>query len=103
MKKALYLLIVLFIVLSVTTVNAQTQGCNTGKVDPKVAAFLKMMPADNRTVEELKKTTNFEEYKKEGPPSIPYPQRDVERIKITADSIPVLVFNPSQAKGLPII
>jgi acetyl esterase len=103
MHKAMYLLILLIILLSITTVKAQNKGCNTGKVDPKAAAFIKMMPADNRTVTELKSTTNFEEYKKDGPPPVPYPQKDVERIKITADSIPVLVFNPSRGQGLPII
>jgi acetyl esterase len=62
-----------------------------------------MMPSDNRTVEEMKKTTNFEEYRKAGPPVTTYPAKDVQRIKITADSIPVLVFNPAHSKGLPII
>ena len=38
-----------------------------------------------------------------GPPPIPYPKEDVKRIKITADSIPVLIFDPSHAKNLPII
>lgn len=103
MKNSAYLTTILMVALSVTITRAQAQNCNTGKVDPKVAEFLKMMPEDNRSVEELKKTTNFEVYKKEGPPTIPYPSSDVERIKITSDSIPVLVFNPSRAKGLPII
>lgn len=103
MKKVSYLHTVLLIMLSMTTVKGQMQSCNTGRVDPQVAAFLKMMPADNLTVEELKKTTNFEEYKKAGPPPIPYPPMDVQRIKITADSIPVLVFNPLHARGLPVI
>jgi acetyl esterase len=103
MKTIKYLFPVLIIVLSIPIVKAQTQSCNTGKVDPKVAAFLKMIPADNRSLEEVKKTTNFVEYKKDGPPPIPYPVTDVERIKITADSIPVLIFNPSHRKGLPII
>jgi len=36
-------------------------------------------------------------------PLIPYPKEDVQRIKITADSIPVLVFNPAHASNLPVI
>jgi acetyl esterase len=36
-------------------------------------------------------------------PLIPYPKEDVKRIKVTADSIPVLIFNPSHAQNLPIL
>ena len=103
MKKATRLLTTLISALTLANVELQAQSCNTGKLDPNVADFLKMMPADHRTLEDLRKTTNFEEGKKAGPTAIPYPITDVEHIKITADSIPVLVFNPSHAKGLPII
>jgi len=103
MKKATCLLTTLISALTLANVELQAQSCNTGKLDPIVADFLKMMPADHRTLEDLRKTTNFEEGKKAGPPAIPYPITDVEHIKITADSIPVLVFNPSHTKGLPII
>lgn len=81
----------------------QAQSCKTGKLNPQVAEFIKSMPANDRSVAEIKKTINFEEYKKGGPPAIPYPAADVERIKITADSIPVMVFNPVRKKGLSII
>ena len=101
--KQKYLLIAFSLLLNIANIKAQSQNCNTGKLDPKVAEFLKMMPADNRSVEQLRVTTNFEEYKKAGPPAMPYPITDVEHIKITADSIPVVVFNPSHAKGLPVI
>ncbi len=37
-----------------------------------------------------------------GPP-VPYPAKDVEHIKVTSDSIPVLIFNTSHAKGLRLI
>jgi acetyl esterase len=103
MKKITCSLAFLISVLSLTNLELQAQSCNTGKLDPKVADFLKMIPADHRTLEDLRKTTNFEEDKKAGPPAIPYPITDAEHIKITADSIPVLVFNPSHTKGLPII
>lgn len=82
-------------------VHAQT--CTSGKLDPTVAGFLKMIPTDNRSLEEMRTTANFDEFRKIGPPPIPYPASDVERIKVTADSIPILIFNPSHAKGLPII
>lgn len=38
-----------------------------------------------------------------GPPVVPYPKEDVIRLKITADSIPVLVFNPTHKTSLPVI
>jgi acetyl esterase len=100
MKKATYLLII-----SVFALNHQmlAQSCSTGKVNPVVAGFLKRMPADNRSLEELKKTTHFDEYRKIGPPALPFPATDVTRIKITKDSIPISVFIPSHEKGLPII
>jgi acetyl esterase len=103
MKRSTFVFLSTLWLLTFTSLNAEAQRCATGKVDTKVAAFLKMMPSDNRTVEELKKTTNFEEYRKAGPPVTTYPVKDVQRIKITADSIPVLVFNPAHSKGLPII
>lgn len=103
MEKAKYLLTVLIVALYCTTINAQTQSCNTGKLDPEVVEFLKMIPPDYRSVEELKRIANYEEFKNEGPPPIPYPASDVKRIKITVDSIPVLVFNSTRATGLPII
>ncbi|NIJ52629.1 alpha/beta hydrolase fold domain-containing protein [Dyadobacter arcticus] len=78
--------------LSIQPMLAQT--CNSGKLDSTVAAFLKRFPADDRTPEELRKTINFEYERKGGPPATPYPQTDVECLKITADSIPILVFNP---------
>lgn len=103
MNKDIWLLSTLMPIILLTSVKLQAQSCNTGKLDTEVAAFLKMMPADNRTLDDLRKTTNFEEYKNAGPPSIPYPSNDVQRIKVTADSIPVLIYNPKHAKGLPII
>ena len=103
MKKAISFFTLLLLSLFFTNRSAQAQTCNTGIVDPQVVEFLKRMPADNRTLEELRKTTNFVEYRKTGPPAIPFPATDVTRIKITRDSIPVSVFNPSHEKGLPII
>lgn len=83
------------------TLNAQP--CTTGKINPEVANFLKRIPPDNRSLEEMRSSPNFAAYKKDGPPAIPYPAGDVKRIKVTGDSIPILVFNPSQATGLPVI
>ncbi|TMI74045.1 MAG: alpha/beta hydrolase [Bacteroidetes bacterium] len=100
MKKANCLLIVVMLIVNHP---GQSQSCSTGKLDPAVAGFLKRLPVDNRSLEELKKTINLEEYRKIGPPAIPFPATDVMRMKITKDSIPVSVFIPSHEKGLPII
>ena len=76
--------------------------CGTRQLDPKVAAFLKMIGNEDLSIEQLRQLP-IETIKFAGPPLIPYPERDVQRIKITADSIPVLVFNPSHKTNLPII
>jgi acetyl esterase len=61
------------------------------------------MPPDNRSLQQLRQTTHFTQYKQAGPPARPYPAADVTRLTITPDSIRVLVFNPTHAQGLPII
>ncbi len=93
------------LIIAILTLNYQLHGhsCNTGKVDPMIAGFLKRIPADNRSLDEMRKAPNFDEYRKGGPPAIPFPETDVIRLKITSDSIPVSIFNPSKAYGLPII
>jgi acetyl esterase len=100
MKKPIFLLALLMLAV-IHPVLAQS--CSTGKVDSVVARFLKIIPADNRSLEELRKTTNFEELRKGGPPAIPFPSTEVTRVKVTNDSIPISILNPSHEKGLPII
>ena len=78
------------------------QTCGARQLDPRVAAFLKMIGNEDLTIEQLRKIP-IEQIKFAGPPPIPYPKEDVKRIKITADSIPVLIFNPSHAQNLPIL
>jgi acetyl esterase len=78
------------------------QTCGSRQLDPRVAAFLKMVGSNDLTIEQLRKIP-IGQIKYAGPPPIPYPQEDVKRIRITADSIPVLIFNPLGAKNLPIL
>jgi acetyl esterase len=85
---------------NIQLLSAQT--CGTRQLDPRIASFLKMIGYQDFSLEQLRKMP-MEQIKFAGPPPIPYPQEDVTRIKITADSIPVLIFNPSHAKNLPII
>ncbi len=78
------------------------QSCGTRQLDPVVAGFLTMIQYKDLSLEQLR-SMPIEQIKLAGPPAIPYPQEDVKRIKITADSIPVLVFNPVGQQQLPII
>ncbi len=78
------------------------QPCGTRQLDPRVASFLKMIGYQDMTIDQLRKVP-INQIKYAGPPLIPYPKEDVVRIKITADSIPVLIFNPAHAQNLPII
>jgi acetyl esterase len=82
------------------TIFAQT--CGTRQLDPRIAAFLQRIGQQDLSLEQLR-ALPIEQIKFAGPPVLPYPQEDVTRIKITADSIPVLVFNPLHARNLPII
>ena len=81
-------------------ISAQT--CGTRQLDPRIASFLNMIGYEDLSLEQLRKMP-IEQLKFSGPPVQPYPREDVQRIKITADSIPVLVFNPTHAKNLPIL
>lgn len=79
------------------------QSCGTRQLDPGVAAFLKLIGYQDMTLEQLR-SLPIEQIKFAGePPLIPYPKEDATRIKITADSIPVLVFNPAHARDLPVL
>ncbi len=101
MKKSI-LLIFLSIFLLFNRQELFAQTCGTRQLDPRVASFLKMIGNEDLTIEQLRKIP-IAQIKFAGPPPIPYPKEDVKRIKITADSIPVLIFNPSHAQNLPIL
>ncbi len=86
----------------ITTKNALAQNCGNRQLDPRVASFLKLIGYHDLTIEQMR-SMPIAQFKFAGPPLIPYPKEDVQRIKITADSIPVLIFNPAHAQNLPII
>jgi len=79
-----------------------SQDCGTRQLDRRVVMFLKLTGYKDQTLEELR-ATPIAKLKYTGVPVLPYPKEDVRRIKITADSIPVLVFNPLHESNLPII
>ncbi len=78
------------------------QSCGTRQLAPQIAGFLQLIGYQDLSIEQLR-SLPIEQIKFAGPPARPYPKEDVTRIKITADSIPVLVFNPSHSESLPII
>lgn len=101
MKKSMSIIfLIITVVFGQQVVFAQT--CGTRQLDPRVASFLKIIGNEDLTIEQLRKIP-MSQFRSVGPPVIPYPAADVKRIKITADSIPVLIFNPSHASNVPIL
>jgi acetyl esterase len=96
------LIIFLIIVFVCSRQELFAQSCGTRQLDPRVASFLKMIGNEDLTIEQFRKIP-IAQLRFAGPPAIPYPAADVKRIKITADSIPVLIFNPAHANNLPIL
>lgn len=90
------------ILFSMSYLQSASQSCGNGQLDPVAAGFLKIISYKDLSLEQLR-SIPIEQIKFAGPPAIPYPQEDVKRIKITADSIPVLVFNATHAQHIPII
>lgn len=101
MKKSLFI-IFLSIILIFKGQELIAQGCGKRELDPRVSSFLKMIGYQDMTIDQLRDVP-IELIKFPVIPLIPYPKEDVTRIKITADSIPVLIFNPSHAQNLPIL
>jgi acetyl esterase len=100
--KRFFLFVCLGVLSFFSKSDVLAQACNTRVLDPNVAGFLKMIGYQDLTLEQLR-AMPMEQIKFAGPPAIPYPKEDVKRIKITADSIPVLVFNASKTPNAPII
>ena len=94
------LIVLLFLILFCCPGFAQT--CSTGKIDDRVAEFLKAVgPA--ATLTQLR-AMPIGQLKNGGPKDFkPLPADSVKRIKITKDNIKVNVINASGKKGLPVI
>lgn len=101
MKKSINVIIMcLLIVIAVQDIAAQ--DCGNRQLDPGISGFLRVIGYKDLGLEELRRLP-IEQLKYPMLPIIPYPKEDVSRIKITKDSIPVLVFNPLHRENLPII
>jgi len=79
-----------------------SQLCGTRQLDTRIARFLHIIGYQDQSLQQLR-SLPIEQIKNVPIPQIPYPPKDVQRIKVTKDSIPVLVFNPLHEKSLPII
>jgi acetyl esterase len=78
------------------------QTCSTGKVDDRVSAFLKTLPAQ-QTLAQLR-AVPITQLKNDGPREFKrLPEDSVKRIKITKDNIKVNVVNATGKSGLPVI
>lgn len=103
MRKSMFVIFLSIVfVFNCQKIFAQTQTCGTRQLDARVTSFLRMIGNENLTIEQFRKIP-IAQLRLAGPPVIPYPDADVKRIKITADSIPVLIFNPAHANNLPIL
>lgn len=90
------------IAFSIFCFSAHSQQCGNRKLSPEIQQFFQRIGYVDLTLEQLR-SMPIQEIKYAGPPARPYPAEDVKRIRITADSIPVLVFNSGTGKNLPII
>jgi acetyl esterase len=102
MKKSM-LIYFLSIAFSFSHQEVLGQACGTRQLDPGIASFLTMIGYQDLAIEQLRSIPIQQIKQAAAPPAMPYPKEDVSRIKITADSIPVLIFNPSHEKNLPIL
>lgn len=101
MKKIVYH----FILNATLVLNVQFiygQDCGNRKLDPEIAGFLRMIGYKDLNLDELRNLP-IEQIKYPKIPVTSYPKEDVQRIKITKDSISVLVFNPIHKTNLPIV
>ena len=102
LMKKLVLTIFLSVVFVFNEQELLAQPCGTRALDPRITSFLKMIGYQDMTIEQLRDIP-IALIKYPRLPLIPYPKEDVKRIKITADSIPILIFNPGHSQNLPII
>lgn len=102
MKKLMFI-IFLIIGFVFNQQRLYAQACGTRQLDPGIAGFLKMIDYKDLDIEQLRRLPIEQIKNGAAPPVIPYPKEDVKRIKITEDSIPVLVFNPLHGQNLPVL
>jgi acetyl esterase len=101
MKQAFFILLAtILLLISNQPVNAQE--CGNRQLDRGIAQFLQIIGYRDLNLDELR-ALPIDQIKYPPMPVAPYPKEDMQRIRITKDSIPVLVFNPLHKQNLPII
>src|SRR6267378_6356636 len=91
-----------FLLSGLLPITAHPQSCATGKVDERVAAFLKSLGPE-QTLAQIK-ASSIEQLKNAGPSLfVKLPADSVKRIKITKDSIRVNVVKVNQKDRIPVI
>lgn len=93
----------IFIMLVAAFTHVSAQPCKSGKLDPRVAGVLQYMP--DRTLEQERAMPIADRRRLVPPDPNPVPMEKMRFIKVTADSIPVVVFRPDSAgeKPLPVV
>lgn len=94
--------IVITIAFASILLDGGAQQCGSRQLDPQIAGFLRVIQYKDLSLEELR-SMPIEQIKYPAIPIVPYPKEDVKKIRITKDSIPVLVFNPLHKENLPVI
>ncbi len=87
------------IILLCNNASLYSQKCETGNLDPRVANVLKAGLADFLSTY----TTSVEKLRDLKFETPDFPLSDETSLKVTADSIPILIYNPTHAISLPII
>lgn len=90
------------IILTSIAFDSYGQQCGNRTLDPEISGFLRVIGYKDQTIEQLRQTP-IEQLKYPQLPIIQYSKQDVQRIKITKDSIPELVFNPLHKNNLSVI
>jgi acetyl esterase len=93
-------LFVLFAINICISIVADAQTCQSGKLDSRVARSLRTLIPD---LHPPSSTTSVEQIRQVKFDTPAFPKSDVQHIKVSADSIPIQVYNPAHTKGLPII
>lgn len=89
----------LLLVCCLLCMRSVGQPCQSNKLDPRVAQALRTVLPDLTVTP----TRSLEQIRSVRIPTLTFPAADVEKLKITADSISIQIYNPTHKQGLPVI
>ena len=94
---------IFFLILTaLLPISSNGQGMRFPDTGSRDSRILKIIGYQDLSLEQLR-AMPIGQLKFPQIPLLPYPKEDVQRIKVTRDSIPVLVFNPLHKDNLPVI